>query len=311
MPEITPPAPAAVEAPPEPPKQEEKKVETPAVPKIDANKSMVQQTENFLKQIPGGEDVKPAKDKPEEEPKKTEAKGASGGSEEEDAVPLKIEALPEINKYVLERLPDIRVLGHVGEGKDKVIAIKTYTQLPRDFEFASKADEREYYAQMSAQELRANKLVDEYNGKQDEIKNQEFQTKDAEDVQADVERLQKAGIVPKFKYEPDDEKFDSDPAVIEANEIYALRQKINQQYYKDGRNYFISYEDAAHRYYAEKNRTKTPEGKEPPPKTNAEREAAAKKVSSPQGADPGKQARRMPPGSTMRDVVRLYNAGRI
>jgi hypothetical protein len=298
MPEVTPPAPVAVETPPEPAKVEPK--ETPVAPKIDPAKSMAQQTENFLKQIPAKEEPK------KEEPIKVEAPKEP----EPDPEPVKLEALPEINKYVLERLPDIRVLGHVGDGKDKTLSIKTYTQLPRDFEFASKADEREYYAKMSAQELRADRLVAEYEGKQQEIKNQEFQTKDAEDVQADVERLQKAGIVPKFQYEPDDPKFDSDPAVKEANAIYALRQKINQQYYSEGRNYFISYEDAAHRYYADKARSEAQKGKESP-KSNPERESAAKKVSSPQGADPDKQGRRMPPGSTMRDVVRLYNAGRI
>ncbi len=306
------------------PPVEEVKVEVkaePKAPKIDSSKSMNQQADNFLKQIP---EVK-------EEPKKDDTKPESAGvdvakvdgdggkpaekSEEAPEEP-KLEALPEWQKYVLERLPQIQVLGHAGEnGKDKVYSVKSYTELPSDFEFSSRRDELAFNAALASQEYKANELVKEYQQEEQKRQNQEWASKDAVDVEGDIKRLQKEGLLPKFQYESNDPKFDTDPAVKEANEIYDLRQKINAQYYQQKRNYYISYEDAAHRYYSAKGReakVDKPVDKAPEkPVVKSEREKVAERITPTQGADPGKTAKRMPPGSNMRDVLKLYNAGKI
>lgn len=297
-----------VEEPKVEPKPETKEAK---VPKIDSTKSMSQQADNFLKQLPEDKKEEPAPEEKVEEP----VKEPEVIEEPEAVVEPEPEELPEWQKYVLEGLPHIQVLGHTtlangDPGKDKIFNVKSYTELPADFEFASRRDELAFNAALASQEYKANDLVKEYQQKEQDLKVQQWRDADALDVQKDITRLQKEGVLPKFQYESDDPKFDSDPAVKEANDIYALREKINLGYRQQGRNYFISFEDAADKFYAAKARM-TPKEEPKPAPVRTEREEVAKKVSAPQSADPGKQRRTMPPGSTMRDVMKAYNAGRI
>lgn len=306
--------------------------ETPPTPpatdkpiKLDSSRPMAQQVDKLLEQLPAAEPATDEESKSEETPE-PEAPADEGAKEDTDQPEEEVEEtseeekpleeLPDWQHYVLDKLPQIQVLGHTANGKERVFNVKSYTELPADFEFASRRDELAFNAALASQEYRANELLKEYQAKEQERKAQEWRDKDAQEVQRDIQRLQQEGILPKFKYKSDDARFDSDPAVKEANEIYALRNKINSAYYSQGRGYFISFEDAADKYYAAKARQEKQAPKEPkndsaPTPVQAQRQEVARRSANTQGADPGRQAKRMPAGSTMRDVLKLYNAGRI
>lgn len=274
-------------------------------PKVDPSKPLSQQVDKMLEAVP----EKKAESK--EEPKPEEPKKAEKVDEPEPEEPEQKEVteLPPVAKYILENLPDIQVLGHSGESKDKVFHVKRVEDLPSDFDFASKMDEMKFNASIAAQELNARELYAKYQQQEQTNQYQEYLNKEAVEVQQDIDALQKEGILPKFQYKSDDPKFDSDPAVKEANEVYDLFKKTNDTYIKAGKTYRISYRDAADKYYAYNARNKKPAATPTP--VQKERTEAASKVGASQGADPGKQRVKMPPGSTQRDVLKLYNAGRI
>lgn len=310
-PEVAP----VVEKPAEAPK--------PAEPfKFKTTKSMASQVDSLLKSIP--EEVKPdekPKDVPVvEEPKKDEpTEEPVGAVETPDNIQEPVE-LPNWQKYIIDNLPDIQVVGHEGEsGKDKTYTVKRLQDLPDEFEFASRRAELAFMAANSAQEINARELLTKYQQQESQNNYQALLNQQALEVQSDITALQNEGLLEKFQYDTNDAKFNDDPAVKEANAIYALMDKRNKAYIANRQTYRISYRDAAELYLA--NKPKAPDQspdkeKEPKPKTEAikqERKQIAE--TNAQGAtdtvSADKKAIPMPRGSNMRDVLKLYNAGRI
>jgi hypothetical protein len=292
---------------------EDKPVEQPEQPKpvLDTTRPLTQQVDKLLKAVPEKEDPK---EEPKEEPKPEEVPEEDEPEEE----PYKeLAELPEWSKFVMDGLPTLQTLGHVGEGKDKIFNIKRYEDLPEGFEFATKRDEANFLAANAQQEVRANTLLESYNKQKQEREQQEnqkkFQEQEVIDIQSDVRALQREKIMPEFQYKESDPKFNSDPAVKEANEIYELYQKTNQAYFdkyaNTGRSYRISYRDAADKYYAHKARI-TPK-EEPKPDNKEERNKVASKVSAPQTTAPDSRPKGIRSGTSMQDIIRMYNRGAI
>lgn len=313
----TPEAPVApeIETPKVEPKEPDKK------PVIDATKPLSSQVDSLLKAVPEKDADKPADSKPEE-PKEDEKKPEEPALEPEapketepEAADVKAVELPEWQKYVIDKLQPIQTIGHEGEGKDKVYSVKRLEDLPLDFEFADRRSELAFMAANSSQELNARELLAQYKQQEQQNVIAEMQNQEALDVQADINALQKEGILPKFQYEPDDPKFNSDPAVKEANDVYDLFTKTNQAYARANKTYRISYRDAADKYFAAQSRNKpeappTPDKPKEPDKPT-EREKVAAQVGAPAGSGAEKGKLRMPSGAQMTDVLRLYNQGRI
>lgn len=278
----------------------EPKVE--AKPVVDPTKPLSRQIDKMLESVP---------EKKEETPEPEEPKEDEAVEEPEDDLPepdeKEVVDLPPVAKYILENLPSIQVLGHTANGKDKVFNVKRAEELPDTFEFASRRDEILFNSAIASQELNARELLTKYQQQEQQNKYQEYLNKEALEVQQDIDELQKEGLLEKFKYKSDDPKFNEDPAVKEANAIYDLFKKTNDAYIKAGKTYRVSYRDAADKYYAAQARAKKPEATP----AQKERTEVASKVSAPQGADPSKQRLRMPPGSRMKDIMKLYNQGRI
>jgi hypothetical protein len=313
----------AVATPPvaeEPPKVEEKQ---PTKPLLDSSKPLRGQVDKLLSQLPPeeGKDDKSAEEEPKkgtegevEEPKKEEpatpepTPEAPKEDESEPESHVELKELPPWQKYILDNLPQMQTLGHVGEnGKDKVYTIKRVEDLPDNFEFASKRDELAFSAALASQEVNARELMTRYNNEQQQQQYQRFQEQEAVDIQKDINSLQKEGIIDKFKYAEDAPEFNDDPAVKMANEIYDLYKKTNDSYLKEGRTYRITYQDAAYKYLGMRSRQAPPKA----PDNSKEREKIAEKVSAPQSAAPGEQRKTMPPGSSMQDILKLYKLGRI
>lgn len=305
-------------------KQEPEKAEEKPV--LDTQKPLSRQVDKILEQLPKEDkDDKSDEKKPEEVPAPAKEESEDAVDEKEnvtaedspqeteipqpDEIDVEVKELPSWQQYILDKLPEIQTIGHTGEGKDKVFRVKRVEDLPENFEFASKRDELSFSAALASQEVNARDLLKQYQNEEQQQKYQEFQNQEAIDIQADIKALQKEGVLDKFKYSEEDAEFNSDPAVKTANAIYDLYKKTNDAYLREfsqtGRNYRISFRDAADKYFARQGR------QAPKPQARQERDKVATQVSAPQGASPDSQKRAMPIGSSMQDVLKLYKAGRI
>lgn len=261
--------------------------------------------------------------KPEEKPETSKEEEPPAPSPTEPPAPDEDEEVREpvdlgpAEKYVVDRLPNIQAR-IVDGGVNKTVFVKADGQLPPGFKFQDDSALTQFTRDLTAQELRADKLFQQYNAQKQQEAVKEYETVEAQDVASDLARLQKQGVIPEFKYDENDPKFNTDPSVKEANEIYDIFKKTNDAYARKflgtSRTYRISYEDATYRYYANKNRTKSETPKEEPkePKVNnAEREEVAKKIGAPASAEPAATRPKAQPGMSMNDINRLFKMGRI
>lgn len=291
---------------------------------IDSSRPLAGQVDRLLKSISAEEEEKKEPEVKEGEPKPKEVEVPKTETPEEvelEEIPeeTKQEPLPDWQKYIMDNLPNIQVMGHEGEGKDKTYTVKRLEELPDDFEFASKRAELAFSAALSAQEINARDLLTKYRGEEQRRSQVQFDALEATDIQTDVTSLQKQGLLPKFKYAVNDPRFNDDPAVQESNKIYDFYKKINGDYYQkyngSGRMYRVSYEDAAYRYYALNPKEVTPEIKEVIEKKEektpqqAQREKVATQVSAPQGASAEGKRRALRPGTSIDQVYQAYKRG--
>lgn len=303
-----------------------------AAHRIDSSRPLAGQVDKFLKTIPEEKEA----EKTGEDETKTEEVGQKVETTKDDQqstenapdeveledIPeeTKLEPLPEWQKYIVDNLPTIQVMGHQGEdGKDKVYNVKRLEELPDDFEFASKRAELAFNAALSAQELNARELLQQYKNEEAQRSQRDFEALEALDIQSDVTNLQKQGLLPKFKYAVNDPRFDTDPAVQESNKIYEFYKKINNDYFNkyqnSGRMYRVSYEDAAYRYYALHPKEVTPEIKKAVEKQETktanqeQREKVASKIGAPQGASADGKRRALPHGTSINNVYQMYKRG--
>lgn len=295
--------------------------------KIDSSRSLSGQVNKFLKAVPEEVKVEEPKEGVDETPEKPEKKDVVEEAPEEvelEDIPeeTKLEPLPDWQKYIVDNLPNIQVMGHQGENPDKAYNVKRLEELPDDFEFASKRAELAFTAALSAQEINARELLTKYRSEEAQRSQRDFEALEAVDIQNDVSSLQKQGILPKFKYAVNDPRFNDDPAVQESNKIYDFYRKINSDYFskfKDsGRMYRVSYEDAAFRYYALNPKEAPKEVKEaikeaekPKSPSQVQREKVATKVGAPQGSSTDGRPRPMRAGTSLQNVYQMYKRGQI
>jgi len=259
-------------------------------------------------------------DKPVDSPLPTEIDEED--PEDEALAPAAVELGP-IEKYILDKLPTLQTRIKDGE-TTKVVSFKDISELPANFELADDAARAQFTVDVAAQVDRAKSALSEY--KQAELNEniRKFEAQEAQDVADDIASLQKRGILPAFKYEEDDPKFNSDPAVKTANEIYDLYKKVNQDYAKKyagtSRTYRISYRDAADKYFARQTRSQAnasqtaknqPDDGKKTPKATAERQQVARQQGAPQGGEPSDNRFRARPGMKLSDINRLVSQGRI
>lgn len=247
--------------------------------------------------------------KPEDEPEETPFLD----DDEDDDLP--VVSLPEgtWQQYVYTNLPELTAHLVIDE-KNKSLKVKTIDELPTNYSWQSEALRDRFMAQYQSQAILAERLKDQFENQALRARQQDFNARQAEDVAADVEWLQQHKIMPEFKYDSEDAKFNADPAVKEANEIYGLWEKTNEAYAKRSSNpsrpaYRVSYRDVAYRFYMEKRSRPT----ETPAKTpiQREREEVAKKQGAPQGGEADSGRWRPTSGTSMDDIKRAYRLGRI
>lgn len=305
----------------------------PAAPKVSLKQPLSEQTEALTKLLANAPerpdapaDVETPKeetvtDEQVEEEEVSEAPADIQEVEEEDEEPQPEPVqLGTWQDYVMSNLPKITTRIKDGEGV-KTVQIKSDTELPVGFEFADDSARSQFARDIASQELKAQKLLDEYNQKVAQEQMRQFEVQEAKDVASDLKYLQAHGVVPKFKYADTDSRFNTDPAVKEANAIYDLYKKTNQEYMQKymgtNRSFRISYRDAADKYYAEQSRNKPATKEEAPKKplaktpTDKERDTIASKQGAPQGGEAGTIKPRPFAGMSFDDINRLAKAGKI
>lgn len=156
----------------------------------------------------------------DKEEKKEEEKSETISRPEE--LPEKVWGkMTDVQRYIYNELPYIKAIGKDGN----VIEVKTPEQLPSDFEFANVQAQSKFMSDITAQSGKAEKMYADINTN---IKQREQMTTtqtESKQVVADVEQLQKDGIVPKIAAKPGTPEFDKDPGVVRANDILALREE--------------------------------------------------------------------------------------
>lgn len=179
--------------------------------------------EEFLKELER-RGLKVAENK-KEEPKKDDK--PQPWEERPDEIDEKLwnKSTPE-EKFIYNSLDYITVKGKDGEE----LSIKLPTQLPDDFEFASKRAEAQFYSAMSAQSSKAEKLMNKITSDREQTTKAEQEKAELDAIIADVDRLQDDGVVPKIKAKPGTEEFNTDPSVQLVNKILDFRDEYNRKH---------------------------------------------------------------------------------
>lgn len=219
-------------------------------------------------------------------------------------------------EHVTKNIQPLIITGKVGE---EVKTFKVYTEddLPNNFEFDSQLSMLKAQRAFNRLESQATKLRDDFlrmeEGYKQEEATRKFVEQEEKDEMADLNWLQSRGIVPKFKYDSDDSRFNDDPAVKEANEIHELYKKVNaeyaQRYAGTGRMYRISFREAADKYYATKyHSSRVPKDDKTP--ADKERDNMARRGKASQGGE-AKESKGRYKVRNFTDINRLIKQGKI
>ena len=163
---------------------------------------------------------------PKEEPKKPEPTAEYKRPKELDEDTWS--GMNQVQQAIYSSLPYITVRGKNADGELYQLNIKTPEQLPEDFEFVNKREEASFISDVTAQSKRAEEYYARIAGKLDQDKQAETQQEQSRRVVADVDRLQKEGIIPKIKAKPNTPEFNDDPSVKLVNEVLNYWQKLNE-----------------------------------------------------------------------------------
>ena len=151
--------------------------------------------------------------KKEDEPKKTEQPQDIARPDE---LPERVWGdMNPVQRTIYNELPYVKVQGKDGN----VIEVKTPEQLPPDFEFANARAEAQFNTDMSAQSYKAEKMYESIQTEVQQRQQASASQAESQRVVADVDKLQKDGIVPKITAKNGTPEFDKDPGVVRANEI--------------------------------------------------------------------------------------------
>lgn len=209
-------------------------------------------------------------------------------------------------QFIYDNLPTISTRGADG----RVYNVKVDTELPEDFDFANKLEERTFYRNLTAQELNARELRNQFMQSSQSQQATDFEQRENESIRQDVADLQREGAMPKFKLKVDDPKFNDDPAAKQMQEILDVMSERNDQYlqeFQQGRSYrHIGFKEA---YDVWAKTSKEGKAHTEQQKEDRERKGIADKVTS----RPGLSVSEMPKpivrsGTSTRDLMARIDA---
>lgn len=210
-------------------------------------------------------------------------------------------------QYIIDNISPFKV-NVILPGKETAEVVEIYTseQLPDGFKYASQKD-ADYSMMNSIQnDRKAEQLTQDFRNQESQKAAKEFKIREDNADRQDIGNLQRDGDIPRFKLEPNDPKFDSDPGVKLVNDVLKFKEEVNQRYmdeYNSGRPYkHIGFEEAF-RLYKYKNPDTVDVALQE--EDNA-RKAIAKRTSKSRGSDSQPSQRtKVRPGMTSRDLDNL------
>jgi hypothetical protein len=131
-------------------------------------------------------------------------------------------------RFIYDGLPTISVYDKEG----KSYSVKTYAELPADFEFPNKQHELAFINNMNAQENNARELQRTYTQEQVKIQQQEWEAKEQLADKLDIEELQKAGELPKFKVKQSDAGFSDTAEAKLIQSVLNYKDELNKENYE-------------------------------------------------------------------------------
>lgn len=238
-------------------------------------------------------------DEGEEEPESDEQE-PSNSTERQN------EGLTPEQQYILDNVQPLTVRGTIGDGAVKEYEVLAPEQLPQGFKFADDVEFAKATKGFAMLENRATQLQQDYRNQETQKANKEFKEREDTADRQDIAKMQREGLIPKFKAKPDSKEFDSDPGVKLAQEVIDFKEQMNQKYldeYNAGRPYkHIGFEEAF-AMFKRQNPSKDPAQA----KEDKERLDIAKRTSRPSGNQQEAQKPRVHSGMTSRDLDTLIS----
>lgn len=198
--------------------------------------------------------------KEEEKPTEEQAEGyyADEGEEEEldeeeepaparvaEAIKDRWERLSPLERYLAENIQPLQITG-IYKGKETTLSVYAIENIPEDFEFATRGQERVAISALNRMEIKANELTQQFNNNEQLANNEKFREQENRDIRMDIAKLQRAGEIPLGTpgKSPDD-----DPNLQIARDVLAYYEAENvkrlEESNKTGRLFNrLSFEDA-------------------------------------------------------------------
>ncbi len=220
--------------------KEEVKEDEPAKPKEDVKEESKTQEED-------------TEDKPKEESTQENPDDFYTLDEidDDDDEPVVNDLPQDVKTYVYDKLPVIKA-NIVVDGQPQTVSIKIPSQLPANFEFASKQEEVIFNNSLAEQTQNATNLQNEYFNKQNEISMEQFRHAENKEIKDDIASLQRDGLLPTFTKNT---SVDSDSRAELARKVLEFYETENsrrlQESNNSGRPFSrITYRDAFEKYVA-------------------------------------------------------------
>jgi hypothetical protein len=156
-----------------------------------------------------------------------------------------------MNTYVYDKLPVIKA-NIIVDGVPQTVSVKIPSQLPPNFEFASKQEEVIFNNSLAEQTNNATRFQNEYYQRQDEVANEQFRRAENKEIKDEIASLQREGLLPAFTKNT---SVDSDPKAELARKVLEFYETENSRRIQEsnttGRPFSrITYRDAFEKYVA-------------------------------------------------------------
>lgn len=210
--------------------------------------------------------------------------------EETEKVEPNTTGLTDEQLFIYKGLPSMTVADKGG----KIYNVKTYAELPVDFEFANKRDELAFSNALNAQEFNARELQGKYRTTQSEKSAAEWKKTENLADRYDIDELQDSGEMAKFAKDikPGTKEFSAQPVAKLIKDIMAYKDELNQANYERSQKNgtamrLVGFKEAfiQYKYYDKSGKVENPEQKA----EDVERKKLAKRTSGAKGTDTSEQ----------------------
>jgi hypothetical protein len=197
-----------------------------------------------------------------------------------------------------------------------VRSVQAYSpeNLPDNFYFATERDRLSAQLGFDNLSRKAETLIADYNNQQAQKQAQDFSSQEDRDIQRDIATLQRAKVagkdgLDKFKFAPNDPRFEDDPAVKEMQQVLDYYNTENQTRWRDsqasGRQYRpLSYRDAFKIYRADNPVTPPAQKKEDTQRKEITRSLAGGNRGS--GEEPRQARPKLPRNASIDQIAHAY-----